>query len=162
MSQRNKSLLDRIGTLVPGFDGYAKRDDQRRSDKLLRTQIAETLLKTVSYLEKYMKSLVREKKVSEFAEFEEIRKAYSTISDKILLASYGASSLFDAEQIKEDELREIYTMDEQLLDRSNHLYLIVQQEHEASLLMATMRSHLKEIDQLVSERSNFIRFKGKQ
>jgi C4-dicarboxylate-specific signal transduction histidine kinase len=100
MSQRIKSLLDRIGTLVPGFDGYAKRDDQRRSDKLLRSQIAQTLQKIQAHLEQLMKATLKKGAANELLEMEEIRKACSTISDKINYASYGASSLFDEEQIK--------------------------------------------------------------
>jgi hypothetical protein len=162
MPERIKSLLDRIGTLVPGFDGYAKRDDQRKSDKLIRSQVVQTLQNIQSYFEQLMKSLIRKEPSFNVMEFEEIRKACSTITDKINYATYGASSLFDIEQIKEDELYEIYRIDELLLDLSNHLYLIVQQDHEPSFLIAAIRNHLKEIEQLFLERSNYILFKRKQ
>ena len=162
MSQRIKTLLDRIGTLVPGFDGYAKRDDQRRSDKLLRSQIAQTLQKVQVQFEQLMKVTLKKGVANELLEMEEIRKACSTIEDKINYSTYGASSLFDAEQIKEDELCEIYKIDELLLDRSNHLCLIVQQDQETSFMMAATRNHLMEIDQLFTKRSNYIRFNGKR
>jgi hypothetical protein len=162
MKKRPKNILDKIGTLIPGFDGYATRDNQRKSDKLLRTNIADTLKKVLGNIEQLMKVSIKKGLSDDLMEFEESRKACSTIAERINYAEYGASALFDEEQIKEDELDEIYRMDEILLEKSNYLYLIVQQDHESSFLMAAIRNQLKEIDSLFIERSNYIRLKVKK
>ena len=162
MKKRTKNILDRIGTLIPGFDGYAKRDNQRKSDKLLRTNIADALKKVHGNIEQLMKDSIKKELSKDLMEFEEIRKACSTIAERINYAEYGASALFDEEQIKEDELEEIYRIDEILLEKSGHLYVIVQQEHDSSFLVAAIRNQLKEIDSLFMERSNYIRLKSKK
>jgi hypothetical protein len=162
MKKKAKNILDRIGILIPGFDGYAKRDNQRRSDKLLRTNIANTLKKVLGNIERLMKVSIKKRLSDDLMEFEEIRKTCLTIAERINYAEYGASALFDEEQIKEDELDEIYRMDEILLEKSSHLYLTVQQDQESLFLMAAIRNQLKEIDSLFMERSNFIRLKSKK
>ena len=43
MTLRKVNILDRIGSLIPGYSGYAIRDTQRLSDKLLREKIANRL-----------------------------------------------------------------------------------------------------------------------
>jgi hypothetical protein len=113
-------------------------------------------------IEQLMKVTIKKGLSDDLMEFEEIRKACSTITERINYAEYGASALFDEEQIKEDELDEIYRLDEILLEKSSHLYLIVQQDHESSFLIAAIRNQLKEIDSLFLERSNYIRLKSKK
>jgi hypothetical protein len=41
--ERTTNILDRIGSLIPGYTGYTKRDNQRISNKVLRNQITSRL-----------------------------------------------------------------------------------------------------------------------
>jgi len=159
--KRTTNILDRIGSLIPGYAGYAKRDNQRKADKALRSFISIQLKKVEDSVQELMRKTMRDNPHLPITEMEEIRKACSTIADKIGLAVYGASALFDKEQIKDDELVQIYTLDERLLDQANHMHLLVQQEQEVSFLMAALRTKLKEIENLFNERSHFIQFNGK-
>jgi hypothetical protein len=159
--KREINILDRIGSLIPGYAGYAKRDNQRKADKALRSFISIQLKKVEDSVQELMRKAMRENPHLPIMEMEEIRKACSTIADKIQLATYGTSGLFDKEQIKDDELSQIYTLDERLLDQANHMHLLVQQEQEVSILMAALRTKLKEIENLFNERSHFIQFNGK-
>jgi predicted nucleic acid-binding protein len=159
--KRTTNILDRIGSLIPGYAGYAKRDNQRKADKALRSFISIQLKKVEDSVQELMRKTMRDNPHLPITEMEEIRKACSTIADKIGLAAYGASALFDKEQIKDDELVQIYTLDERLLDQANHMHLLVQQDQEVSFLMAALRTKLKEIENLFNERSHFIQFNGK-
>jgi hypothetical protein len=159
--KRTTNILDRIGSLIPGYAGYAKRDNQRKADKALRSYISLKMKEVEVSMQELMRKVMRENPHLPIMEMEEIRKACSTIADKIGLATYGTSGLFDKEQIKDDELAQIYTLDERLLDQANHMHLLVQQEQEVSFLMAALRTKLKEIENLFNERSHFIQFNGK-
>jgi hypothetical protein len=158
--KRTTNILDRIGSLIPGYQGYAKRDNQRKSDKELRETISLRLDEVEKDINMLLKKVVIGDKDLNFLEVEEIRKGCSTISSKIRFASYGATALFDKEQIKEDELETIYCFDEQLLEQANHLLLIFKQDQEANFLVAATRNRLKEIEGAFNERSHFIQFKG--
>ncbi len=158
--KRTTNILDRIGSLIPGYQGYAKRDNQRKSDKELRETISLRLDEVEKDINMLLKKVVIGDKDLNFLEVEEIRKGCSTISSKIRFASYGATALFDKEQIKEDELETIYCFDEQLLEQANHLLLIFKQDQEANFLVEATRNRLKEIEGAFNERSHFIQFKG--
>ena len=41
--ERNKSFLDKIGSLIPGYKGYAEREIRRQNDKILRQKIVAEL-----------------------------------------------------------------------------------------------------------------------
>jgi hypothetical protein len=160
MTKRNVTILDRIGSLIPGYTGYAKRDNQRISDKLLRDQIASRLDAVENAINDIQKNAVRGEIGVDLLVLEELRKGCSTLSAKIRNTSYGASALFDKEQIKEEELQEIYRLDEIILDQVEHLNLLIQQDHEANFLVAAIRSKLKEVEKAFNERTDYIQFKG--
>lgn len=158
--KRTTNILDRIGSLIPGYSGYAKRDNQRISDKLLRNQIATRLVEVENAINDMQKKAARREIDVDLLILEELRKGCSTLSAKIRNAAYGASALFDKEQIKEEELEEIYRLDEYILDQVEHLNLLMQQDHEANFLVAAIRSKLKEVENAFNERKDYIQFKG--
>lgn len=158
--KRNTNILDRIGSLIPGYKGYAKRDNQRKSDKELRETISLRLDEVEKDINTLLKKITKGDYALNFLEVEEIRKGCSTISSKIRFASYGATALFDKEQIKEEELETIYCFDEQLLEQANHLLLLCKQEQEPNFLVAATRNRLKEIEGVFNERTDYIQFKG--
>lgn len=160
MTKRNATILDRIGSLIPGYTGYAKRDNQRISDKLLRDQIASRLDAVENAINDLQKNASRGEIAIDLLVLEELRKGCSTLSAKIRNAAYGASALFDKEQIKEEELQEIYRLDEIILDQVEHLNLLIQQDQEANFLVAAIRSKLKEVEKAFNERTDYIQFKG--
>ena len=156
--KRTTNILDRIGSLIPGYSGYAKRDNQRISDKLLRDKIAARLVEVENAINDMQKKAARREIDVDLLILEELRKGCSTLSAKIRNATYGASALFDKEQIKEEELQEIYRLDEYILDQVEHLNLLMQQEQEANFLVAAIRLKLKEVEKAFSERTDYIQF----
>lgn len=160
MAERNVNLLDRIGSIIPGYIGYAKRDNQRISDKLLRDKIATRLVEVENAINDMQKKAARREIDVDLLILEELRKGCSTLSAKIRNATYGASALFDKEQIKEEELEDIYRLDEYILDHVEHLSLLIQQDQEANFLVAAIRSKLKDMEKLFNERTDYIQFNG--
>jgi hypothetical protein len=104
MTLRKVNILDRIGSLIPGYIGYSKRDNQRKTDKLLPFKIASQLEEVQSTINSLQKKATRGDVDCDIMILEELRKASSTLCSKIRHAAYGASALFDSEQIKEGEL----------------------------------------------------------
>jgi hypothetical protein len=159
--KRQVNIFDRIGSLIPGYTGYAKRANQRTSDKLIRERIAKRLNDVESAMNSVITRIIRKEESIEFLEAEELRKFCSTLSSNVRYAAYGASALFDREQIKDDELDEIYRLDEQLLDHVNSLILIVNQHNESNQRYDDIRSMLMKIKNLNDQRSNYIQFMEK-
>jgi len=161
MSIRTTTILDRIGVLIPGYSGYKKRDEQRRTDKQLREHIAKRLEEAERFLNDLVKGAIKGEIETNILELEKSRKACSTISTKIRFATYGASAFFDKEQIKENELQEIYRFDEQLLDQVNHIQLLLKEEHNSNFINAALRSTLTEIEKILADRTSYIQLNGK-
>lgn len=158
--KRTTNILDRIGSLIPGYTGYAKRDNQRISDKLLRDKIAARLVEVEEAINEMQKNATRGQISIDLLELEELRKGCSTLYAKIKNATYGNTALFDKEQIKEEELQDIYQQDELILDKVKELNLLIQKEQEANFLVVAIRLKLKEVEKAFNERTDYIQFKG--
>jgi len=89
--KRTTNILDRIGSLIPGYAGYAKRDNQRKADKALRSYISLKLKEVENGMHELMRKAMRDNPHLPIMEMEEIRKACSIIADKIGLAVYHRS-----------------------------------------------------------------------
>jgi hypothetical protein len=90
--KRHVNILDRIGSLIPGYSGYAKRDNQGRSDKLLRDQIASRLDAAENKISDIQKNALRGEIGVDLLVLEELRKGCSTLCSKIRHAAYGVSA----------------------------------------------------------------------
>jgi hypothetical protein len=132
MTKRKLNILDKIGSLIPGYKGYANREGKRNDDKKLRGFIALELELSENEIIQHQQSLIRDTQIQTSKEWEIIRKSLNTITTKIKNASYGESSLFNDMQIKEDELDEIYTIDLELYER-------------VSLIRKTINIHINEV-----------------
>jgi hypothetical protein len=58
--KRTTNILDRIGSLIPGYAGYAKCDNQRKADKALRSYISIKLKEVEVSLQELMRKAMRE------------------------------------------------------------------------------------------------------
>jgi len=110
--ERKTNIFDKIGTIIPGYNGYQEREGRRECDRQLREQIADKL----SEIEKKFSNLVDNAEFSELSEIEKNRKKINNLRDLIKYSSYGASSFFADSSIKEQELADIYQMDLDVLD----------------------------------------------
>ena len=112
--ERKKNIFDKIGSLIPGYIGYANRDSRRNCDKLLRSKMAQEILQSESLMSVRLKQEIKNKNFSNLKDIEEHRKSLNTLAEKIRYAPYGESTFFSDNQIKEDALQEIYRFDHKL------------------------------------------------
>ena len=100
---RIKNVFDKIGSLIPGYKGYAERDGRRNCDKILRDSISSMLTESEKNIYSLMKDALKIKDKSKMNELEEVRKETNTLLSKVKFAPYGATSFFSDNQIKEEE-----------------------------------------------------------
>lgn len=115
--ERKKNILDKIGTLIPGYEGYANRDEKRNSDKVLRDFISHTITNIEASVVSHQKNLIKTNELHICQEWDIVRKSLNTLASKIKHAPYGESSFFSENQIKENELDEINKIDSEISDR---------------------------------------------
>jgi len=156
MTQRKINFLDKIGSLIPGYQGYAYRDNMRNSDKKIRNCASEKLIRIEEIIEEIKKELIKNEKIQEVLEFEQVRKNINTLASKIKYAQYGESAFFSLNQIKEDELERIQQLDWQVTDRICLMEVMVETKKKESITPSALNHNLKEIDKLFQERNHFI------
>ena len=119
---RIKNVFDKIGSLIPGYKGYAEREGRRNSDKILRDSIVNQLIECEKILYSQISDAIKKKDKFKMREIEEYRKQTNTLISKVKFAPYGATSFFSDNQIKEDELFSIYQYDLELAENVKRLY----------------------------------------
>ena len=133
--ERAKNIFDKIGSLIPGYRGYAERDGRRNCDKLLRNEVSEDITNCEGVLNNRIKIEVKNNNLSSLQDLEECRQKLNTLSDKIKYAPYGESSFFGESQIKEDELQKIYQSDHDILLFANKILDDIPNSEIADILL---------------------------
>jgi hypothetical protein len=118
---RKKNIFDKIGSLIPGYRGYAEREGRRNCDKILREEIVTKLNEAEKILYKQMNEALKQKDKELMNTIEEIRKEVNTLSSRVKFAPYGATAFFTDGQIKEDELHNIHQIDLDLSESIENL-----------------------------------------
>lgn len=156
MSTRRKNILDKIGSLIPGYTGYSERSDKRKTEKCFRDQNALLLEKSEKNIIEFQKLLLLQNNTSLMKEWEFTRKQINTMTSILKHAIYGESSFFSSTQIKENELEEIMNFDEEIADRVQLIFKATESELSEDLTKTFISKCIKEIDSSFLNRSNFI------
>jgi hypothetical protein len=155
--ERKKNILDKIGALIPGYEGYANREDKRNSDKVLRDFISDTITCIEASLVLHQKNLIKANELQICQEWDIVRKSLNTLASKIKHAPYGESSFFSENQIKEKELDEIKKMDSEISDRIHLMKKLISNQIAEALSPVDINQKIREIEELMNDRTQFIR-----
>ena len=148
---RIKNVFDKIGSLIPGYKGYADRDSRRNCDKILRDSISSMLSESEKNIYSLMKDALKIKDKSKMNELEEVRKETNTLLSKVKFAPYGATSFFSDIQIKEEELFTIYQNDLILAESVNAFF-----ELSSMGDLNSTNEQLKNCPAMLIERNNYL------
>lgn len=160
MTKRNVNIFDRIGALIPGYKGYSLREEQRNTDKKIREYIASQLSSLEINIKDFQLKYIKSDKVLEATEIEIARKAVNTLIPKIKYASYGTSGYFSTQQLKLDELEQIYSYDFEIAERVANMTTLSHKLEQEPLASISLVQHCRSIDEILLKRTDFIkRFK---
>lgn len=160
MMKRSVNILDRIGSLIPGYKGYSLREEQRNTDKKVRNHIANQLAMTEINIKEFQLKLIKSDKCLEATEIEDARKAINTLLPKIKHAPYGVSGFFATQQLKEDELDQIYSFDIEIAERVSNMLTLSHKLEQEPLASISLVQHCRSIDEILVKRTDFVkRFK---
>ncbi len=113
---RKKNVFDKIGSLIPGYLGYAEREARRNCDKILREGIVNKLSEAEKILYEKLSEALKQKDNELMKTIEETRKEINTLTSRVKFAPHGATAFFTDGQIREDELFSIYQIDMDLAE----------------------------------------------
>ena len=156
MRQREKIFFEKIGNLIPGYKGYSTREEKRNNDKKLRNELAQTIRQAENTVVKHQQQLIKTGEMQLCQEWEITRKALNTIYPKIKNATYGESSFFSDQQLKESELENIYSIDLEILEHVNLIFKTVDADIDETMGAGIVTQQVREIDKIIIKRTNFI------
>lgn len=148
--------------MLPGYQGYVEREGRRQTDKILREEISSILGLIEKALNRKILNEIEVKNKELVSYFDTILKKIGLLQAKIKFAPYGESSFFSDNQIKEDELREIYIMDSRIKEEADSLFNIfynneLSQNNNIEKLKASIEEKINTLEILLEKRNNFIK-----
>ena len=148
--EREKNIFDKIGSLIPGYRGYAEREGRRQCDKLLR----EGIVSIMEQCEKIISNQIDEsiKDTGRIKTLETYRKRINTLASKIKFSPYGASAFFSNSQIKEAELKQIYEKDLAILEKVVLLKTTTKNKEPKDISL-----EITSIEEILEDRNQFIK-----
>jgi len=149
---RKKNIFDKIGSLIPGYRGYAEREGRRQCDKLLREQVVSMLEQCETAINALIDENIKNRNPEKTKFFEDSRKRLNTLTAKIKFSPYGASAFFSNSQIKESELEQIYEKDLEILERANSFKQFIEDKNSADVNLP-----IEGIGALLDARNQFIK-----
>ncbi len=150
--QRSPNIFDKIGSLIPGYSGYGERDGRRQCDKLLREKIVVFLDSSENTIKQRISTSIKNQDYSLISDYEDLRKKINTLKSRIKFATYGESAFFSSNQLKEDELLNIYQRDLTLLDKTSELKQII-----SDLSVQLIAIKIDEITTMFDDRNEYIK-----
>ena len=156
MTSRKSNILDKIGSLVPGYKGYAVRDELRNTDKKLREHLAKIIQVAECLIILHQKTLIDANEMQSCKEWEISRKSLNTLYSKIKNSTYGESSFFSENQMKDEELEKIYAYDIEISERLSLISKTAQEEINEILSSGFILQQIREIESIFIKRLDFI------
>lgn len=120
--EEGRNIIEKLGSIIPGWNGYQKRQERRKADQLLRQVLADKLAEQRRRLDTAQKELMEHNRYDMVDNVGSAVTQLQTFIDRVRFASYGYSGLFDAVKINQEELDRIYGFDMalfQYVDRLN-------------------------------------------
>jgi hypothetical protein len=110
---------------IPGFKGYMEKETRRDADKLVRDAIASRFAAQLDRLSEVQMDLIPNGGFEFLDDVEQAAVKLRTFIDRVKTAPRGYAGLFDAVQVKEDQLEQLYNFDAQLLGEADNLAHVI-------------------------------------
>ena len=117
----SRNLVEKLGSIIPGWKGYQERQERRSADQLMRQTLAEKMTAQRKRLDVAQQELINSGKLDLVDDVGRAVTQLQTFIDRVRLASYGYSGLFDAVKINQDELEQMYNFDAALFEYVDRL-----------------------------------------
>jgi hypothetical protein len=119
--QDSRTGLEKLLDIIPGWGGYQERQNRRKADQVLRQTLAEKLGNQRRKLDVAQKELINHGKIDLIDDVGSAVTQLQTFTDRVRVATYGYSGMFDAVRINQAELEQMYNFDVALFEYVDRL-----------------------------------------
>jgi hypothetical protein len=111
----------KILSKIPGFKGYMEKETRRDADKIVRDVVAAKFIDQLDRLTELQTDMLSNGGFEYVDDVEQSAVKLRTFIDRVKTAPRGYAGLFDAVQVKENQLEQLYNFDYQLLGEVDNL-----------------------------------------
>ncbi|HPA51517.1 MAG TPA: hypothetical protein PLP50_07935 [Thermoanaerobaculia bacterium] len=122
MSGSARALLERLGSLVPGYAGYADRETRRECDQALRLAVASRLGAARATLDRRTADCARTGRLDLLEPLDSISRRVAALADALRHAPAGYAALFDAATVDAAQLDRIYAFDLEMKEAGERVF----------------------------------------
>src|SRR3974377_1577911 len=112
---------------LPGFKGYMEKETGADADKIVRDAVAARFTDQLDRLTELQVDLLSNGGFEFVDDVEQSAVKLRTFVDRVKTAPRGYAGLFDAVQVKEEQLDQLYSFDYQLLSEADNLAAAIDQ-----------------------------------
>ena len=117
--QGQMRLSERIAAFIPGFRGYKEKEIRRESDRLIRNHLTMKLSIAKTNLREINQKLADRRYFDVLTDMDRLSAKMDRVVEKVNHASYGYTGFFDAVKVKEQNLDNMISFDNKLIDGVN-------------------------------------------
>ena len=129
--QDSRTGLEKLLDIIPGWGGYQERQNRRKADQVLRQTLAEKLSNQRRNLDVAQKELINHGNIDLIDDVGSAVTQLQTFIDRVRVATYGYSGMFDAVRINQAELEQMYNFDLALFEYVDRLDAATERLREA-------------------------------
>lgn len=162
-----RSFLEKVGKLIPGYSGYKEKLIRQEGDKLLRDWLSGKMQTSMGYLKDLIDEMTRSLKIKLLDHVDRPLKKLEKLRDRIKYADRGYSGWFAAVDVDKGLLDRMYEFDAALIDLVEEIDQLIRAAQAAvsddEKLIAALTSLsecVAQADVNYNERENLILNKG--
>jgi len=164
--ERERGLLEKIMSYIPGYRGYKKKELRRESDRLVRMEAVNRLRVAKDSLKSSLANPFIVQKISGEDSFKLDALIYrlDRVTQKIDRAVAGYAGIFDAIKVREDKLDEILKHDLKLIENADEIKKDVEKmvglepgTDDWRKALEELVAKVRELDNLVDKRADILR-----
>ncbi|MHB1046331.1 MAG: hypothetical protein ACYC4P_09980 [Thermoanaerobaculia bacterium] len=122
MSGPVRALLEKLGSLVPGYAGYADRETRRECDQALRLAVASRLGAARAALDRKTAECARTGRLDLLEPLDSLSRRVAALADALRHAPAGYAALFDAATVDAAQLDRIYAFDLEVREAGERVF----------------------------------------
>lgn len=156
---KRDDLLGSILRRLPGFRGYAQRDDQKASEELTREFVNSQILNAKSALDRVAKELADAGRIDELSPLDKLREALERARGQVDRPILGSSDLL-GNAVNEDALEDLYDLEASLMDQAESLASASEQLADAEKtddVLADLTKRVAELHRLAELRQRALK-----
>jgi len=160
---REKTVLEKLLDILPGFHGYKAKEYLREDDQLIREYVYRIMVDSVRNIENAI-ARVATYDFSSADILNEFLRDLRFVMDKIRWAEHGYSPHYDIIKIKEEDLEKIKNIDEQLVsiamnikDKSSELLNEAELGNPIRPKIGELKALISRVRDIIFEREKLLR-----